>query len=89
MGCVALAYKHSWHEQEQITEIIRASIEYAQAHYDELLPYIREHAQALDDKVIKAHIDLYVNDFTLHIQREGRLAIDRMEAEIKQQIAAG
>ena len=89
LGCVALAYKHSWHEQEQITEIIRASIEYAQAHYDELLPYIREHAQALDDKVIKAHIDLYVNDFTLHIQREGRLAIDRMEAEIKQQIAAG
>jgi len=38
--------------------------------------YIRAHAQEMDDKVIHDHIDLYVNNFSLELGREGRNAIE-------------
>ena len=35
------------------------------------MPYIRQHAQELDDRVIKEHIGLYVNPFSLDLGAEG------------------
>ena len=36
---------------------------------------MRRFAQELDDEVIRAHVDLYVNDWTLDLGDEGRRAI--------------
>ena len=37
--------------------------------------YIRNHAQELDDRVIKEHISLYVNNFSSRLGEEGEAAI--------------
>ncbi len=37
--------------------------------------FIREHAQELNDDVCAAHIDLYVNDYSVNLGSEGRRAI--------------
>ncbi|MBW2688988.1 MAG: 1,4-dihydroxy-6-naphthoate synthase, partial [Deltaproteobacteria bacterium] len=42
--------------------------------------YIKEHAQELDDKVIDAHINLYVNDFSLDLGGEGIAAVETLLA---------
>jgi 1,4-dihydroxy-6-naphthoate synthase len=55
---------------------IRASIQWAAAQPHRCLPYIREHAQELDEKVIGAHIGLYVNKFSEDLGLEGRQAIE-------------
>jgi len=55
---------------------IRASLEYARIHPDEPRQYIKSHAQELDEKVIDAHIDLYVNDFSLDLGKEGIAAVE-------------
>ena len=58
-----------------VDEAIRASLEYAREHASEPRGYIRDHAQELDDQVIDAHIDLYVNDFTLDLGEQGVAAV--------------
>lgn len=40
--------------------------------------YIRKYAQEMDIEVIKKHIDLYVNDYSLSLGEEGRRAIDKL-----------
>jgi 1,4-dihydroxy-6-naphthoate synthase len=55
---------------------IRASMQWAAAEPHRCLPYIRQYAQELDEKVIGEHIDLYVNKFSEDLGIEGRQAID-------------
>lgn len=38
--------------------------------------YIHRHAQEIDDRVLRDHIDLYVNDFSLELGPEGHRAVD-------------
>ncbi|WP_321367526.1 1,4-dihydroxy-6-naphthoate synthase [uncultured Desulfuromusa sp.] len=59
----------------QIDKALRHSIEYAYAHPHEPQAYIKQHAQELDDSVIRNHIDLYVNDFSIDLGDEGIQAV--------------
>lgn len=59
----------------KINRIIRRSIDYAFAHRNEAMPYIREWARELSDEVTQSHINLYVNDFSRDLGEEGRAAI--------------
>ncbi len=54
---------------------IRRSLVYSRHHPGEIWPYIKMHAQEMDDSVIRQHIDLYVNDYSLELGEEGSLAI--------------
>ena len=58
-----------------IEEAIRDSLEWAKTHDAEAFALCREHSQDLNDSVIRAHIDLYVNDFSIDLGPEGRAAI--------------
>lgn len=60
---------------------IRESLSYARAHPDEVLEYCRQHSQEMDGTVMKSHIDLYVNDFSLDLGPEGLRAVNRLFAE--------
>lgn len=60
---------------------VRESLRYAQAHPDEVLRYCRQHSQEMDEAVMKQHIDLYVNAYTLDLGEEGLRAIDALFAE--------
>jgi 1,4-dihydroxy-6-naphthoate synthase len=59
-----------------IEEAIRASVRWGFAQPGACLPYIRQHAQELDDQVIGDHIGLYVNSFSEDLGPEGRAAIE-------------
>ena len=43
-----------------------------------LMEYVREHSQEMDAAVCRAHIDLYVNEFTLDYGEEGEAAIEQL-----------
>ena len=45
----------------QLDRALVQSVEYAYAHPDAVRGYIRQHAQEMDESVMQAHIDLYVN----------------------------
>ena len=59
-------------------EAIRSSLEYARLHPQEPRAYIKEHAQELENNVIDAHINLYVNDFSLNLGDKGIMAVETL-----------
>ncbi len=62
---------------------IRESILRARASDRAAWPYIKEHAQAMEDDVIRAHIELYVNDYSLEPGARGRQAIETLFARAR------
>ena len=58
--------------------LLRHSVEYAFKNPAVSRDYIKQHAQELDDGVIDSHIALFVNDFSVSLSQEGRLAISRL-----------
>ena len=62
---------------------IRRSVEYAFAHPDASRPYVRAHAQEMDDTVTQQHIDLYVNRFSVDVEDEGQRAIEALFARAR------
>ena len=64
--------------QLKINKLIRESVEYAYAHTEEIMPYIRQYAQTMEDKVMQSHIDLYVNQYSIDLGEKGRSAVEKM-----------
>lgn len=60
--------------QLALQQAVRASLEYAWAHPAEPEIYIRQHALEMEGAVMRAHIDLYVNDFSRDVGEEGERA---------------
>ncbi len=60
----------------KINRLIRKSLEYAFARYPELPAYVRAHAQEMEEQVMRQHIDLYVNDYSLSLGEDGRKAVN-------------
>ncbi len=69
----------------RVEEGVRKSLQYARAHPDEVMDYCRQHSQEMDESVMKSHIDLYVNDFSLDLGEEGLRAVQKLfsEAEVR------
>lgn len=63
---------------ETLEGAVRESVAYARSHPDETSAYIRRHAKELDEDVIRGHIDLYVNDFSLDLGDEGLTAVQEL-----------
>jgi 1,4-dihydroxy-6-naphthoate synthase len=64
-----------------VEEGIRKSLQYARSHTDEVLDYCKNYSQEMDATVMKSHIDLYVNDFSLDLGQEGLKAVWKLFAE--------
>lgn len=62
----------------QINDYIKASVAYAFANYPSLAPYVREHAQEMSEAVMRQHIDLYVNNFSIGLGADGHRAVNAL-----------
>jgi 1,4-dihydroxy-6-naphthoate synthase len=58
---------------------IRTSLEYARAHPEAALVSMRRHAQEQSDEVLRAHVELYVNEHTADLGTEGLAAVQALE----------
>ncbi|MGN6490763.1 MAG: 1,4-dihydroxy-6-naphthoate synthase [Agriterribacter sp.] len=63
--------------QQQIDAAIRKSIKYAFGNYPALPEYVRQHAQEMEETVMRQHIDLYVNHYSLQLGVDGKQAVDK------------
>ncbi len=63
-----------------VDDLIKQSVQYAFANSYDILPdYIKHHSQEMSEQVMRQHIDLYVNDFTIDMGETGRKAIAQLE----------
>lgn len=58
-----------------IEALIRESIHFAWDHPDQVMPYVRQYAQEMDEEVMMSHIRLYVNDFSLDLGEKGQKSV--------------
>lgn len=64
----------------KLEQVMQASVRYAFAHREASAEFVRAHAQELSPEVTQAHIDLYVNDFSVDMGEEGRAAVAHLLA---------
>lgn len=64
--------------QAKMNRVMRRSVQYAFDHPESVMPFVRQHAQAMQDAVMKAHIDLYVTHHTLDLGEDGRQAVQQL-----------
>ena len=62
----------------KIQAVIHDSVRYGLQHRAETLPTMKRYAQELEEEVIYAHVDLYVNDWTVALGEVGQQALDRL-----------
>ncbi|RMG19207.1 MAG: 1,4-dihydroxy-6-naphthoate synthase [Bacteroidetes bacterium] len=63
---------------QQLERQMRESVAYAFAHPQASGPFVSQYAQEMDPAVMQAHIELYVNDFSLSLGRTGRKAVEKL-----------
>ncbi len=61
--------------QKKINDLIRKSVEYAFSHYPLLTDFVKQHSQEMDEKVMRQHIDLYVNNYSISLGSDGERAV--------------
>lgn len=61
--------------QKTIDNLIKQSVEFAFANPESCIPFVKQHAQEMNEEVMKKHIALYVNDFSIDLGIIGKKAI--------------
>lgn len=64
--------------QKKIDSLIKKSIEFAYSNYPELTDYIRMHSQEMSEDVMRKHIDLYVNNYSIDLGNDGKSAVKKL-----------
>ena len=63
----------------QVDKLIAESIAYAfKNHYKEMSGYVKKHAQEISEEVMRKHIDLYVNAYSIDLGTEGKTAVQEL-----------
>lgn len=71
--------------RDTINALIKQSVQFAFANYPNLAPYVHQHAQEMSEAVMRQHIDLYVNNFSIELGEDGHKAVASL-LEVYQQL---
>ena len=80
LGGIAVSRSLPLEVQAAVDKAVHASVSRARSNPDDSREYVAANAQEMDAGVCRAHIDLYVNEFTVEYGAEGREAIQRLLA---------
>jgi 1,4-dihydroxy-6-naphthoate synthase len=61
----------------KVDALIKESMEYAFENYPLITDYVKQYSQEMEPEVMKKHIDLYVNNYSINLGKEGRNAIQK------------
>ena len=62
----------------KVDQLIRKSLDFAFSNYPFITDYVKQHSQSMSEDVMRQHIDLYVNNYSLDLGEEGKLAIENL-----------
>jgi len=82
LGAIAIK-RQSETTAQQIDSLIKESLNYAFSNYPLITDYVKQHSQEMSENVMRQHIDLYVNNYSLDLGAEGREAIETLHEVYK------
>ena len=62
----------------KVDRLIKQSVQFAFTNYPELTAYTIQHSQEMSEVVMRQHIDLYVNNYSINLGEEGKKAVITM-----------
>jgi 1,4-dihydroxy-6-naphthoate synthase len=80
LACIAIKRSLPDNIKQKVDRLIQKSVRYGFDKYPQLSSYITEHAQAMEENVMRKHIKLYVNDYSIELGAEGKAAIEKFYA---------
>jgi 1,4-dihydroxy-6-naphthoate synthase len=75
LGGIVMRNEFTAEDRAEVDRLIRDSVAFAEAYYPDLSDYVIQNAQEMQESVMRQHIDLYVNQFSLSLGDEGRRAV--------------
>ncbi|MGD8563088.1 MAG: 1,4-dihydroxy-6-naphthoate synthase [Desulfarculaceae bacterium] len=78
LGCIAVRRDLGPEAAAVLEKAVAASVGWARSHPGDSQAYVLKHAQEMEPEVVRQHIELYVNDFSLDLGEEGLLAVEKM-----------
>jgi 1,4-dihydroxy-6-naphthoate synthase len=75
LGGIAISQSIKRSTALKVNELIKKSLEYAFSNYPLIPEYVQHHSQEMSEEVVRQHIDLYVNNYSLDLGDEGKKAI--------------
>ncbi len=81
LGCFAISKNIEQNVMIEIDNALKESINYAFNNNDEVMKFVRKHAQTMSDEVAQKHISLYVNTETLSLSNVGKQSIIKFVEE--------
>ncbi|MBS1918427.1 MAG: 1,4-dihydroxy-6-naphthoate synthase [Bacteroidetes bacterium] len=78
LGGIVIQKKNSKEIRQQIDSLIKQSVEYAFSKYPSLPDYVKQHSQEMEEQVMRQHIDLYVNNYSVTLGEDGKQAIQTL-----------
>jgi len=75
LGGIVVHRKFDNETQLKINRVLKRSIEFAFKYPESSREYVKHYAQELNERVIKEHINLYVNSFTVELGAVGKEAV--------------
>jgi 1,4-dihydroxy-6-naphthoate synthase len=80
LGGIAINRSLPREVQQAMSRVMRRSVEYAFANPEASRMFVRDHAQEMSEDVMRRHIELYVNDYSIDLGEEGRRAVELLFA---------
>jgi 1,4-dihydroxy-6-naphthoate synthase len=78
LGCIAIKRSIDPAVRQKVDALIRKSLAYSFESYPRLSGYVADHAQAMEEAVMRKHIELYVNDYSKNLGEVGKNSINRL-----------
>jgi 1,4-dihydroxy-6-naphthoate synthase len=75
LGGIAISQSIKRTTALKVNALIRKSLEYAFSNYPLITEYVKQHSQEMNEEVMRQHIDLYVNNYSLDLGIDGTEAI--------------
>jgi 1,4-dihydroxy-6-naphthoate synthase len=85
LGGIVMNRKYDHRTMEEVNRLIMESLLYARRNYPELTDFVKNNSQEMEEGVMRQHIDLYVNDYSVDLGQKGRAAVWQL-LEVAEQI---
>ena len=84
LGCIAIRRSLPERVKEEVEQWMHNSVKYAFEHRQASREFIQLHAREMSESVQEKHIELYVNEFSLDLGKQGREALQLLFSKGKE-----
>lgn len=78
LGGIIIRKEYDIDMQQKIEKLIKKSVEYSFSNYPVISTFVSDHSQEMSEDVMRKHIDLYVNNFSIDLGDTGKVAINKL-----------